>query len=243
MIVNVSNKPIFVTGIERSGSSIVGRILCLCNVFSGALTNMFENQEIRTRLIDIYEKFNADPKGQYPLPDPIKIQNGISATHFKMKLERILCRQGYVEGVWFFKSFRLLHLWPLFHKMYPEAKWIIVRRRTGDIINSCTKTAYMEAFEKDEVQKMVGVSSAKDGWLYWVHEQEKLINQAIEAGIDYKVIWPERIINYDYSQLMEVLDWVGVEGNEIELHSILNPILHKMKVDINKIRYGKNNSN
>jgi hypothetical protein len=89
--------------------------------------------------------------------------------------------------------------WPLWNISFPDAKWIIVRRRTGDVIQSCMKTGYMKAF-KDEA-----------GWLGMVQEYEKRFLEMIAEKIDYRIIWPERMVDGDYTQIYEMCEWLGLK--------------------------------
>jgi hypothetical protein len=36
----------------------------------------------------------------------------------------------------------------------------------------------------------------------------------IETGLNCKVIWPERMVDGDYSQIIEMLKWLGLEWND-----------------------------
>ena len=42
----------------------------------------------------------------------------------------------------------------------------------------------------------------------------------IEAGLNCKVVWPDRMVNGDYSQIQETLEWLGLPWD----HSIINII-------------------
>jgi len=154
------NSPIFVTGIERSGSSIIARILSLCGAFTGTVSAMQENIEIKQWVDKYYTLIGADLKGQDPLPNTNEI---LIPTNWKSKIDGILFEEQYrIEQTWLYKESRLSQIWPVWNYAYPNAKWIIVRRKTGDIIESCLKTGYMTAY-KD-----------KEGWLGWVHQHQKL---------------------------------------------------------------------
>lgn len=191
---NSLNSPIFVTGIERSGSSIIAKILSSCGAFTGNTTEMCENIQIKKLLDSYYELLGADKRGQHPLPDTKKL---IIPTNWGQKIKDIL-----TEEPWMCKGSRLFQTWPVWHYAFPNAKWIIVRRRTPDIIDSCLKTGYMTAY-KD-----------KEGWLDWVHEQEKMFVEMIEAGVDCKQVWPERMATEDYGQIKETVEWVGLTWND-----------------------------
>lgn len=208
------NSPVFITGIERSGSSIIARILNICGAFSGEVTAMQENIEMNKLVDTYYNLIGADLKGQNPLP---KTDQLLIPTNWKAKVSDVLCEEKYDKiQLWMYKGSRLCQIWPVWHYSFPNTKWIIVRRRTGDIIDSCLKTGYMVAY-KD-----------KEGWLGWVHQHEKLFVEMIETGLNCKVIWPERMVTGDYQQIYEMLDWLGLEWNK-NIVGLIEPLLYKSR--------------
>lgn len=206
------NTPIFVTGIERSGSSIVAKVIGSSGAFVGRVSEMQENEEIKT-LLGMYYRNNGCPEcGQYPLPDISQLT--IPINWKTMVNDAILCQKYREDRPWMFKSSKLSQTWPVWHYAYPNAKWIIVRRRTGDIIQSCLKTGFMTAFKDEANWKAIGVETETEGWLWWVKEHEKRFVEMMEAGLNCKVIWPERMVTGDYQQVYEMLDWLGLEWHE-----------------------------
>jgi hypothetical protein len=208
------NNPIFVTGAQRSGSSIIARIIKSCGVYVGRASEMMENDLIGDFVTQYYSNINADYKGHFPLPNTKEILipvNWKKKINSKLGIERVAKRE---DQLWMYKSNRLCQIWPVWNYAFPNAKWIIVRRKTSDIVQSCLKTAYMNAFEDKEIQKLIGVDSSAKGWAWWVHEHEKLFVEMIETGLNCKVIWPERMVDGDYSQIIEMLKWLGLEWND-----------------------------
>jgi hypothetical protein len=119
---------------------------------------------------------------------------------------------GYKRGAWMYKDSKIGLIWPVWNLAFPNAKWIIVRRRTGDVIQSCLKTGYMTAYENET------------GWLDWVHAYEKKFVEMIEAGVNCKQIWPERMIMGDFKQLYETIDWLGLTWRK-EALDFIDPLL------------------
>lgn len=205
-----SYNPIFVTGIERSGTSIIARILHGCGAYTGKVTPRYENYWIREYVNAYYHSIlgASGNEWQWPLPNIEKLTIPIKWKHDIMTL---LAKQDILNGTpWLYKSARLCQIWPVWNYAFPNARWIIVRRRTGDIIQSCMKTSYMRAFKDEEIRRAVGVENERDGWLWWVHEHEKRFVEMIEQGLNCKIIWPERMVSGDYEQVYEMLDWVGL---------------------------------
>jgi len=145
--------------------------------------------------------------------------------NWRTKIENILFDEKYDGSkVWMYKSSRISQIWPVWNYAFPNARWIIVRRRTGDIIESCLKTKYMNAFENEVIRKTVGADNIRDGWLWWVHEHEKLFIEMIETGLNCKVVWPERMVYGDYYQINEMLDWLGLSWNK-DIVNMIDPLL------------------
>lgn len=220
----IEKPPILVTGIPRSGTSLTAGILNICGAFGGdtgradkskALKNgksahaMFENGRIKNEVVKPYlQNINVDPRGQYPLPD---VESLVIPRDWGRRIESIMLDEGYNGGPWFYKGAKMALIWPVLHYTYPNAKWVIIRRRSGDIVNSCLNTGFMRAFADKATQQAVNAENERDGWLWWVHQHEQRFREMIEAGLNCKVVWPERAVNGDYAQLMELIDWLGLE--------------------------------
>ena len=229
MISSKENSPIFVTGVERSGSTLIAKILQLCGGYTGTTNVMCENIAIKA-LGELYYKqiVPVDKNtviGQYPLPDT-KERIPLPTWH-KQVLDCLRKYDG--KQPWVYKSAKLVQLWPIWFSAFPNARWIIVRRRTGDIVYSCTKTAHMIAFKNEVNQKLIGASNEKEAWLFWVREHEKRFVEMIEAGVNCKVVWPERMADGDYQQIYEMLEWVGLPWSD-KIITTIQPLLWKGRI-------------
>ena len=222
--------PILITGAARSGTSMIAGIINMCGAFGGTMSGpnksnqkgMFENSRIRNTIMKPYlEQIGVDKMGQYPLPD---VDNLMILRDWQQRVEQVIVEQGYKEGPWMYKGAKMCLVWPIWHYAFPNAKWIIVRRRTGDIIQSCIKTGFMRAFIKEDHRKAVGVEKEEDGWKWWVHQHEKRFVEMINEGVNCKVVWPQRMVHGDYQQLYEKLDWLGLEW-KTDVLNFIDPLL------------------
>jgi len=224
---------ILVTGAARSGTSMVAGVINMCGAFGGAMSGktrynekgMFENASIRNDIVKPYLRhIKVDPMGQYPLPD---VDNINIPTNWRKNIENIFCDQGFTgESQVFYKGAKMCLHWPVWHYAFPNARWIIVRRRTGDIMRSCMKTGFMSAFAREKNYKAVGAKDEREGWLWWVHQHEERFVEMITEGLNCKVIWPERMIRGDYKQLYETLEWLGLEWKSEVLEFIDSKLWH-----------------
>lgn len=242
--------PILITGCARSGTSLVAGIINTCGAFGGGMSGpnhnnqkgMFENAYIRNSIVKPYlESQGADKLGQYPLPDvdTLDIPN-----NWRRRIEDVLKKDGYPGGSeWFYKGAKMCLMWPVWHHAFPDAKWIIVRRKTTDIVNSCMRTGFMQRFNSPVNQKAVGAKSPEEGWFWWVKQHEARFSEMIMEGLNVKQIWPERMVERDYRQTNEMLEWLGLEWND-EIFNFIEPKLWKarqgsMKYNLNVKKDGE----
>jgi hypothetical protein len=208
----VETSPILITGCPRSGTSIVAVAINKCGAFLGETSkrDMFENSCIKRTVVKPYfERNGYDPSGQFPLPNTGEISIPMD---WKQKVEQVIVTEEYINGPWMYKGTGMCLIWPVWNYAYPNAKWIIVRRKTSDIVYSCLRTGYMNAYNDEK------------GWKEWVHLYEKKFVEMIEAGLNCKQIWPERMVNGNYEQLKEVLDWIGLPWKK-EIVDSIDPLL------------------
>lgn len=226
--------PILVTGAARSGTSMVAGAIALCGAFGGVtrgpnknnLRGMYENARIVDTISKPYLRdLGFDPLGQYPLPD---INNLAIPINWRVRVEQIIKEEGYSDGSWYYKGCKMAAVWPVWNYAFPNAKWIIVRRRTGDIVTSCLKTGFMRAFQNKNFQKAVGASDEREGWVWWCNAHLERFREMQDAGLNCQILWPERMVNGDYSQLYEVINWLGLEWNS-EVLNFIDPKLWKSR--------------
>lgn len=218
--------PVLITGIPRSGASMIAGVFEICGAFFGTIDkpdrnssrSMFENKMIFKHVEQYLKSINCDPFGQYPLPE---INNLPIPTGWGNKIKEAIRLEGFEQGVWVYKSNKTALMWPVWNYAFPNARWIIVRRRSGDIIDSCLTTGYMRAFKNPENWKSVGASSEREAWLWMIHQYEKRFVEMVSSGLNCKVVWPERMVNGDYSQMYETLEWVGLKWSTKVLNRIL----------------------
>jgi len=237
--------PILITGCARSGTSMIAGVINICGAFGGDMAGpnannqkgMFENSVIRGQIVKPYLKqIGADPQAQYPLPNT---ENLLIPRDWRSRVEGVMNVQGYTGGPWMYKCPKMGLHWPVWHYAFPNAKWIIVRRRTGDVVDSCMKTGFMKAFAKPATQKAVGVTNERDGWIWWVRQFEQRFVEMITAedGPNCKQIWPHRMVDGNYDQLYETIDWLGLEWNTGALEFI-DPLLWHSRKQLKKPIHG-----
>lgn len=213
------DRPILITGAARSGTSMIAGVVHLCGAWGGKMTGptkynkkgQFENSEIRNNITKPYLKsMGYDPMGQRPLPD---IHN-LKPIDLKTTVTDVIKRQGYQGGPWFYKGAKMCLFWPKWHEAFPRAKWVIVRRKSEDIANSCLRTSFMRAY------------NTVSGWLQWVAVHEKRFKEMHEAGLDIKEVWPIKAIKGDFNELETMISWLGLDYHEEVVKSFVTPKLY-----------------
>ncbi len=226
--------PILITGAARSGTSLVAGVINMCGAFGGEMRGpnpnnpkgMFENVKIIQDIVKPYlRRLKVDPLGQFPLPQVGQLSIPIN---WRNQIERAIIEDGYTDGPWMYKGAKMCLMWPVWNYAFPNAKWIIVRRRTGDIVESCIKTNFMRAFNMESNQRAVHAQGEKEGWIWWVNQHEKRFVEMIEAGLNVKIVWPQRMVNGDYTQIYDTMDWLGLEWKS-EVLSHIDPKLWKAR--------------
>ena len=197
------NSLVFVTGVERSGSTMIAETFHICGARIGKVTNMYENEFIRKLCCDYLSNHHEDF-----MPNTSQLQIPVE---WKDIMDKRINKN--FSGTYIFKGSYFAQLWPIWNYMYPDAKWIIVRRKTEDIVQSCMKTAYMTVFKNENNQKKIGVSTEADGWKWWCKQYEHKFQEMIESGLNCKVIWPEKMAKGDFHQIYEMLEWTGLNWN------------------------------
>ncbi len=214
-------QPILITGIPRSGTSMIAASINLCGAFAGEMSKRgrYSNDRIREEYVKLYlRKLNKDMEGHYPLPNGF-----VNVRDWKEQIDAVMYQEGYTEGQWMYKDYRLCLMWQVWNKAYPGAKWVIVRRKTPDIINSCLKTGYMIRFKSEKAREAVGAKDEREGWLWMVHEYEKRFTEMVQE-LNCIVIWPERMVQGNYDQMHELIDWLGLQWKD-EVLEYINPLL------------------
>lgn len=211
----ITTSPILITGIPRSRTSLVGGIINLCGAWGGNMSGanknnkkgMFENSEVRGIIKNYLKSQGLDVKSQYPIPEDLsKLEN----TDIGEQIKNVMIKQGYPGGSWFYKGCKMCLIWPVMNNAFPGAKWIIVRRKREGIVDSCTRTSFMNAFRKQANRRAVGARSEVEGWHWWVTQHEKRFREMIEAGLQVRVVWTDRLPQGDFSEMAEVVEWAGL---------------------------------
>ena len=87
----------------------------------------------------------------------------------------------------------------------------------------------MNAYGHKHILRSIGKNTPEEGWAYWVEFHENKFNEIINQGINVKVIWPEKLINADYSEIKEAIEWTGLKWNGPGVTDFIEPKLWKAR--------------
>lgn len=111
----INESPILITGIPRSGASMIAEILASCGAFVGNVSEkgMWSNEVIKTKIVEACFKYlKCDPKGQFPLPNTKDITFGNAWVYY---VNKVIYGEGFVSGVWLYKDSCSTLIWPIWH--------------------------------------------------------------------------------------------------------------------------------
>lgn len=135
---------------------MVAGVLGVCDLWLGHtvpggaenIRGFFENVALRERLQkEILRQGGFDPLGVRRLPS--------AGWHPGVRMLReavaaALAAQGYdARQTWGFKDAKLTLTWRVWHEHFPQARWIIVRRPSEQVIASCIRTSFMKQHSLD----------------------------------------------------------------------------------------------
>jgi len=172
---------------------------------------MFENAEIRNQIVKPYlsDVLGVDKLGQDPLPD---VKNLVPYPRLRSQVETVIKFQGYKDGPWFYKGAKMCLFWPIWHRAFPNAKWIIVRRDHKGIINSCLKTSFMRAYKDEE------------GWQSWIDQHERRFLEMKTAGLSIAEVWPTKFVEGDFSEIYRVITkYLRLRWREKKVRDFIEP--------------------
>ncbi|MGB0684551.1 MAG: sulfotransferase [Magnetovibrionaceae bacterium] len=148
--------PILITGLPRSGTSLVTGLLGTAGLWLGRTvpggsenpTGFFEHEALREQVQKrILKRLGGDAGGVRRLP---RLDSLPELPALKSHVEDLLAKDGWTpDRRWGFKDAKLSLTWPIWHRAFPEALWVIVRRPRAAVIQSCLRTSFMKEHSTD----------------------------------------------------------------------------------------------
>lgn len=204
------HKPIFVTGLPRSGTSLVAGLLHTCGAWVGDTVpgddrnprGYFEHVIVRERIVkQLLSRIDCDPLGVFPLP-PLDLT--LTVPKLAQAIGSVLERENYDASMpWLYKDAKLTLIWPAFARAFPDATWVIVKRDREQIIDSCIRTPFMAQH-----------GAAREFWDEFVTEYETRLAILAETVKRPAVVEPQKLIEGNYAAFKEVLSLCNLQFRE-----------------------------
>ena len=216
-----SNNPILITGVPRSGATFIAKIMAICGAEVGKVNVMFEHESMTIQNKLVLHKL------QTLLAANLNTKSD-TFTEFSTNISSIV-QNSFIDSLkWAYKSNTLSLTWRYWNKLYPNAQWVIVRRKPSSIINSCTKTAYQDMMKNKKTLKRIGVNTEEQGWLWLIHQYEKQWVEMYKEGLNIMEVYPDRMENQDYHKISALLNWVNLEWRD-EVQETMSPYFIKIE--------------
>lgn len=215
----MQDRPILVLGLPRSGTSLIAGALRACGAWLGYTVpggrsnpkGFFENVYLREHVIKtVLRDLGCDPTGVVKLP---ALESLPDVDDLKEKVCTAIANEGYAGTVpWVFKDAKLTLLWPIWQRAFPEARWIIVRRDTEDIIRSCLRTHFMVAHSRDPAF-----------WAAFVDAYLERLAALRDSGVWCREIWPRDLVAGNREGLAALVEELGLDWNERAVRRFVRP--------------------
>ncbi len=212
-------RPILVLGPPRSGTSLVAGCLACCgawlgHTFGAAPANpkgFFESVQLREGVNKaILTALGCDPLGVADLPplDGLPVQ-----PEMREAILAAIRGEGYAgAGPWLFKDAKLTLLWPVWRAMFPDARWVIVRRREDDVVRSCLNTDFM-----------VQHSSDPAFWRRFIAAYDERLDRLKAAGPWWREIQADALVGGDLAALRARVEALELTWDQAAVTGFITP--------------------
>jgi hypothetical protein len=200
------HKPIFITGLPRSGTSLVAGLFTANGAWSGTTVpgndanpkGYFEHGAIREQVVKgILNQMKADPLGVRVMPS---LNPVMGIKNLDKILTGIIKQDGYTGNQpWLYKDAKLSLIWPFFYNAFPEAQWIIVRRPLERVIDSCLNTSFIKQHSTDRAF-----------WNNFAESYQQRLQQLEATAANVTEIDIETIFDQDYTPLQQLIEQCGL---------------------------------
>lgn len=213
--------PIFVVGCARSGTSMVAGCIHSAGIWGGVMQEpnqynkkgMFENLAIRDVIKSYLSLAGADQLAQRSFPD---INNLPEYPNLKSDIEFVLRKEGLrPDQRWFYKCTKMPLIWVKIAEIYPNAKWVIVRRPDEQIIQSNIRTPFMRHITTEEYCQS------------WLNHFKGRFKEMTDA-LDCMEVWSDQLVKGNISTMEEVFDWLGISVGK-QVFGFIDPMLYNSK--------------
>ncbi|NOY63115.1 MAG: hypothetical protein GXP10_08195, partial [Gammaproteobacteria bacterium] len=216
---NHFQRPIFVLGIPRSGTSLIAGLLKISGAWAGYTVpggsanpkGFFENVGLRENVSKtILRSMGVDPLGVMQLPE---LDLSATVSGLADQVGGMIRQEGYAgDTPWLFKDAKLTLTWPQWQYAFPEARWVIVRREPAEIIRSCLNTNFMIQHSSDPLF-----------WQRWVDQYLDRLERLKEADVWWREISAHPIVGGDFGEIRKLVADLDLHWSEQAVSAFVDP--------------------
>ena len=160
--------------------------------------------------MEILEVSGSDPMGVTALPYFHELPN---IKGLDKHILGLLEHEDYdFQRPWAFKEPKLSLIWPCFAQIFPEARWLIVRRPTEQIVASCLNTSFMKHQSDDPAF-----------WHQWAEAYLERLHTLKETNLNWTEVWTQPLIDGDLSEIQTIVEGYGLEWNKQAVRDFISP--------------------
>ena len=225
----IVDRPILVLGLPRSGTSLITGLLGELGAWLGPTgpaapanpRGFFENAALRDGVDKtLLTALGCDPLGVAPLPPLDSVPR---VPEMRSSVIATIERAGYAhDRPWLFKDAKMTLVWPAWRAMFPDARFVIVRRPDADVIRSCLATDFMNQHGTDTAF-----------WADFTAAYHARLDALKQSGAWWREVWADQVIADAFSSLESVVKELGLQWNEEVVRAFVVPTAwHGVRGDV-----------
>lgn len=215
--------PIIIAGMYRGGTSLTTAAFALSGAWTGHTMEgnqfnpkgYFENEGFKSIIHMMLQISGYNDSDDLP-PENLPDLRPIDRLHHI--IETMMLAEGYSGGPWVIKNPKVPFLWRYFDAIYPNAKWVIVRRNVDKVAESMGRVNVLSIPPK---KKDLSVENLKDIARMYDMRLDSMRRKLKPE--QYREINSEDVADEDFSKLRDVVEWAGLSFNEGAVSDFVEP--------------------
>ena len=225
--------PVLITGMHRSGTSMIARLLNLCGLYLGRVDEMIDPRPDNPRgfwehycfmMVSEYiiKKYGYHEliEGEVPilLRDDWQYDEGLKTSYLWAK-RLAHSMENSTDGVWGFKDCRASLLLPFWYEIVPDLKVVICLRHPLDVAASL-------------IARGDGVAEEHAVWSWYTYNRVLL-----DTAKDYQIRSYDEFFTqpWDWTGLQSMCDYCGLEPRVEALGEVIPSLRHRRTRDSTRL--------
>lgn len=215
--------PIIIAGMYRGGTSLTTAAFALSGAWTGFTMEgnkfnpkgYFENEAFKSVIHLMLEISGYNDSDDLP-PENLPALRPVSRLHHI--IETLMLSEGYTGGPWVIKNPKVPFLWQYFDQIYPDAKWVIVRRNLDKVAESMGRVNVLSvppisgSMSPERLRRVADIYNMR---------LDRIVRSLPKER--YREINSEDVVLESFSTLRETVEWAGLEFNEQAVSDFIEP--------------------